>query len=94
MTPATHFLPHGYTGAMASPERQALIKAVYEDPETGFGSIRDTFLQAHEKDPGIRYIDVKTFLDKLAHRQTQFRYQGHNSRISPHKLAHRSTSST
>ena len=71
---------------MASPERQALIKSVYEDPETGFGSIRDTFLQAHEKDPGIRYIDVKTFLDKLAHRQTQFRYKGHNSWVSPHRL--------
>ena len=75
--------------AMASPlseQRQALIKSVYEDPETGFGSVRDTFLQARAKDPGVRYIDVKTFLDKLAHRQTQFRYRGHNSWVSPHRL--------
>ena len=76
MTPATRFLPPAYTRAMASPERSSIVKAVYEDPEKGYGSVRDTFRQAHDKDSGTRYIDVKTYLDKLAHRQTQFRYKG------------------
>ena len=44
------------------------------------------FLQAQQKDPGIRYIDAKTFLDKLTHRQTHFHYKGHNSWISPRRL--------
>ena len=48
---------------MTSPERVALIKDVYEDKETGFGSLRETYLAAHAKDPGIRYVDVKTYLD-------------------------------
>ena len=71
---------------MASPERVEVIRSVYEDKEKGFGSLRDTYLQAREKDPGIRYIDVKAFLDKYQHRQTQFRYRGHNSWVSPRKL--------
>ena len=71
---------------MTSPERIAVIKAVYEDPETGFGSVRDTYLQAKAKDPGIRYIDVKAFLDKLAHRQAVFRPRGFNSWVSPGPL--------
>jgi len=71
---------------MASPERVEVIRSVYEDKEKGFGSLRDTYLQAREKDPGIRYIDVKAFLDKYQHRQTQFRYRGHNSWVSPRRL--------
>ena len=61
---------------MASPERQAIIRSVYEDPETGFGSLRETYQQTNSKDPGIRYVDVKSFLDRYQHRQTQARYKG------------------
>jgi len=71
---------------MASPQRVELIRSVYENKETGYGSLRDTYRQAHEKDPGVRYIDVKAFLDKYQHRQTQFRYRGANSWVSPAKL--------
>ena len=58
---------------MASPQRAELIRSVYENKETGYGSLRDTYLQANAKDPGIRYIDVKAFMDKYQHRQIQFR---------------------
>ena len=71
---------------MASPQRAELIRSVYENKETGYGSLRDTYLQANAKDPGIRYIDVKTFLDRYQHRQTQFRYRGSNSWVSPGRL--------
>ena len=71
---------------MTSPERVEVIRGVYEDRETGYGSLRDTYLQAHAKDPGIRYVDVKVFLDRRAHRQTQFRYRGYNSWVSPGRL--------
>lgn len=68
---------------MTSPEREKIIETVYNDPETGFGSLRDTYRQANAKDPGIRYVDVKRFLDRLPHRQTQTTYRGHNSWVSP-----------
>ena len=71
---------------MASPERQEVIRSIYEDPETGFGSLRETYKQANAKDPGIRYVDVKAFLDRYSHRQTQARYKGSNSWVSPHRL--------
>ena len=42
--------------------------------------------EAVKKDPSIRYSDVKSYLDKLPHRQTQFTYKGYNSFVSPHPL--------
>ena len=71
---------------MASPARQEIIRQVYEDPETGFGSVRDTYRQANARDPGIRYIDVKAYLDRLAHRQAVFRPRGYNTWVSPGPL--------
>ena len=68
---------------MASAERQEIIRAVYNDPETGFGSLRDTYLQANEKDPGIRYIDVQHVLAKYDRRQAQTTFKGSNSWVSP-----------
>lgn len=67
-------------------DKEKVIKEVYEDKEKGFGSIRDTYQQAFKKDPSIRYEDVKKYLDKLQHRQTQFNYKGYNSFIPPHPL--------
>ena len=71
---------------MASPARQEIIRQVYEDQETGFGSVRDTYRQANAKEPGIRFIDVKSWLDKLAHRQAVFRPRGYNTWVSPGPL--------
>ena len=67
-------------------DKEKVIKEVYEDKEHGYGSLRDTYKQAFEKDPSIRYEDVKKYLDKLSHRQTQFKYKGFNSFISPQPL--------
>ena len=50
--------------------KEDTIKKVYENKVTGYGSVRDTYLQANKINPGIRYIDVKEYLDKLQHRQT------------------------
>ena len=67
-------------------DKEKIIKSVYEDKEKGYGSIRDTYKQAVEKDPNIKLADVKRYLDKLEHRQTQFKYKGSNSFVSPHPL--------
>ena len=67
-------------------EKEKVIKEVYEDKEKGYGSIRDTYQQAFKKDPSIKYEDVKKYLDKQPFRQTQFKYKGFNSFISPHPL--------
>ena len=45
--------------------RRRTIKAVYEDPRTGFGSIAQTLQQAQARDPSISRGEVKAFLDGL-----------------------------
>ena len=67
-------------------DKEKIIKEVYEDKEKGFGSIKETFKEAVKKDPSIKYKDVKEYLDKIPSRQTQFKYKGFNSFISPHPL--------
>ena len=67
-------------------DKEKIIKEVYENKESGYGSVKDTYRQAVKKDPGIRLADVKNYLDKLEHRQTQFKYKGFNSFVSPHPL--------
>ena len=67
-------------------DKEKIIKEIYENVATGYGSIKDTHQQAKKKDPSIKYIDVKNYLDKLKHRQVQFKYKGSNSFISPHPL--------
>ena len=66
--------------------KESTIKKVYENAASGYGSIRDTYIQANKINPGIRYVDVKEYLDKQQHRQTQFKYKGSNSFVSPHAL--------
>ena len=66
--------------------KEDIIKKVYENKVTGYGSVRDTYVQANKINPGIRYIDVKEYLDKQQHRQTQFQYKKFNSFVSPHPL--------
>ena len=67
-------------------DKEKIIENIYEDKELGYGSLKDTFQQAVKKDPTIKYEDVKKYLDKLPHRQTQFKYEGFNSFVSPHPL--------
>ena len=66
--------------------KESTIKKVYSNPITGYGSVRDTYQQANKINPGIRYVDVKEYLDKQQHRQTRFKYKGSNSFVSPHAL--------
>jgi len=63
-------------------DRDKLIKDVYENVDTGYGSVKDTFDQVKLKDSSIKYIDVKQYLDKQKHRQVQFKYKGENSFVS------------
>ena len=65
-------------------DKEKVIKGVYTNAMSGYGSIRDTYVQANNINPGIRYIDVKEYLGKQPHRQTQFKYSGNNSFVSPH----------
>ena len=59
-----------------SESKEATVKRVSENAVTGNGSVRDTYVQANKINPGIRYIDVKEYLDELQHRQTQCKYSG------------------
>ena len=67
-------------------EREKTIKEVYNNLNRGFGSIQSTLQQAKKINSLITYNDVKTYLDKLQHRQTQFSYKSYNSFISKHAL--------
>ena len=82
--------PAGQGGSLAGPARgeesvrnmadarRRTIKAVYEDPRTGFGSIAQTLQQAQVRDPSVSRGEVKAFLDGL--RVNQDRPQrGYNS---------------
>ena len=66
--------------------KESTIKKVYENVASGYGSVRDTYIQANKINPGIRYVDVKEYLDKQQHRQIRFKYKGSNSFVSPHAL--------
>ena len=73
-------------GMSETESKEATLKNVYENAASGYGSIRDTYIQANKINPGIRYVDVKEYLDKQQHRQTRFKYKGSNSFVSPHAL--------
>jgi transposase InsO family protein len=66
--------------------KEQIIHDVYYDDSDGFGSLRHTYNLANEKDNTIKYSDVEGYLYTLEHRQTQFKYTGFNSFISPHAL--------
>lgn len=65
--------------------RDDLVREIYHDPETGFGSIRETYKRAKLRDPTIKEADVKTILDKLAERQRK-RGSKFNSHIADKPL--------
>ena len=69
---------------MSDESKDATIKKVYEHPITAYGSINDTLKQASKINPCIQVADVRDYLHKLKHRQTQFQYKKHNSFVSPH----------
>ena len=42
-------------------DKEDTIKNVYENKITGYGSVRDTFLQAHKINPDPLYAGVKDY---------------------------------
>ena len=45
-----------------SESKEATSKIIYENPASGYNSVRNTYVQANKINPGIRYIDVKEYL--------------------------------
>ena len=60
---------------MAEASVEATIKNVYENPMGGYGRITDTYRQASKLNPSVKVSDVKEYLGKQQHRQTQFQYK-------------------
>ena len=67
-------------------DKEKLIKGIYENVDTGYGSVKDTFDQAKQQDSTVRYTDVKKYLGEQKHRQVQFKYKGENSFVSKEPL--------
>ena len=42
-------------------DKEKLIKGIYENVDTGYGSVKDTFDQAKQQDSTVRYTDVKKY---------------------------------
>ena len=62
-------------------DKEKIIKEIYHNRVSGFGSIVDTTRQAKEEDVNITYDLVRDTLNKLKHRQTHFKYNRFNSYI-------------
>ena len=68
---------------MSEESKDATIKKIYKHPITGYGSTNDTLKQASKINPSIKVADVRDYLNKLKHRQTQFQ---HKKNITPSYL--------
>jgi hypothetical protein len=66
--------------------KEDILKQIYFNVDSGYGSIADTTRQAKHLNASITQQDVKRFLDKLKHRQVQHVYKSFNSFVSPHPL--------
>ena len=66
-------------------ERDKIIRQVYYDVDTGFGSISETFKESKRILNSITYNDVKDFLERQTSRQTKG-YRGFNSYVAHERL--------
>jgi hypothetical protein len=66
-------------------ERDKIIRQVYYDVDTGFGSISETFKESTTILNSITYNDVKDFLERQTSRQTKG-YRGFNSYVAHEPL--------
>ena len=66
--------------------KEDTIDKIYHNVVTGFGSVRDVYNQAKEKDSSVTYNDVKQFMDKLNNRQAKFTYKKYNTYMPSHSL--------
>ena len=66
-------------------EKDTIIRQVYYDTDTGFGSITETYREAKKILNTIKYNDVKDFLERQKSRQTK-PYRGFNSYVAHEPL--------
>jgi hypothetical protein len=66
-------------------EKDTIIRQVYYDTDTGFGSISETYHNAKKILNTIKYNDVKDFLERQKSRQTK-PYRGFNSYVAHEPL--------
>ena len=62
------------------------MEKIYHNVVTGFGSVRDVYNQAKEKDSSITYNDVKQYMDKRNNRQIKFTCKTYNTYVPSHFL--------
>ena len=62
--------------------KEDIISNIYHDLQDGYGSIKNTFEQAHKKNPSITIDDVKTWMNKHPNKQRKA-YKGYNSYTAP-----------
>ena len=62
-------------------DKDKVIRQIYYDTDKGFGSINDTYRQAHHILNTITVNDVKELLDKKKPRQTK-PYSGFNNYVA------------
>ena len=61
---------------------EELISNIYHDVEHGYGSIKNTFDQAHKQHPNITLEDVHTWMKRQPNKQRRG-YRGSNSYTAP-----------
>ena len=66
--------------------KDAVIRQVYYDVDTGFGSISNTYKAAKRVLNTITYVDVKDFLERQASKQVKKGYRSFNSYVAKEKL--------
>jgi hypothetical protein len=71
---------------MSKEAKDKIIRQVYYDSDSGFGSIKSTYDDAHKILNSITYNDVKDFLERQKSRQTKG-YRGFNSYVADKPLA-------
>ena len=71
---------------MAEPNKNAVIRQVWYDADTGFGSISKTYKEANRILNSITYKDVKEFLERQETKQVKKGYRSCNSYVAKHKL--------
>ena len=59
--------------------KEEIISKIYHDP-AGYGSVKQTYLEARAKDPSITYADVQKRLSKAVDQKKQLK--GYNSFIA------------
>jgi hypothetical protein len=68
------------------PDKDRIIRQVYYDSDSGFGSIAETHRESKKILNSITYNDVKDFLERQKSRQTKG-YRGFNSYVADEPLA-------